>query len=221
MKAAIRNISLLVVVAAFAACGSDVSVNETAIAPVIIFDLDGKQWNITQAVYRYGFEKEKFEFGFGANAIQPIKLPPMLSAGDSLFPPPDSVFTVLGTTLGGVARAYGEQRMSGFEVVNDFSGGRALAVVVQPVTGTAAAYVRTSESRTLTLGASGWLYEDQSVLYDEETESLWYRLDGETELTCINGEFLDNVLTTVPVTRTLWSSWLSAHPQTLVMRLPR
>jgi len=219
MKAMIRKIWLPLAVVAFAACGGDVSVTETVIEPVVIFDQGGKQWNITQAVYRYGFEKDKFEFGFGADAIRPIILPKMVSAGDSLFPSPDSVFAVLGTTLAGEARAYGERSVAGFEVVNDVSGARALAVVLQPATGSAAAYVRTTDGRTLTLSASGWLYEDQTVLYDRDTESLWYGLDGEPGLTCINGEFLDNILAAVPVTRTSWGSWLAMHPQTRVMHL--
>ena len=217
MKRRCVNIRALPALLVLAACSSEVSVTETDIVPVVIIDQGGKRWDITQAVYRYGFEENKFEFGLGADAIQPLILPRMATAGDSLFPPPDSVFVVLGTTLDGEPRAYNEQTLYGFEVVNDVSGGRALAVVLQPATGAVAAYVRTTDGRTLTLSASGWLYEDQTVFYDRETESMWYRLEGEAELTCINGEFLDNGLMPVPVTRTQWSSWFNTHPGTRVM----
>jgi hypothetical protein len=202
---------------ALVGCSSEVSVTETDIDPVVIIDQGGKRWDITQAVYRYGFEKNKFEFGLGADAIRPLVLPPMASPGDSLFPPPDSVFVVLGTTLDGEARAYDEQTLYGFEVVNDVSGARALAVVLQPASGAIEAYIRTTGGRSITLSASGWLYEDRTVFYDRETESMWYRLEGESGLTCINGEFLANVLMPVTVTRTPWSNWLATHPQTRVM----
>lgn len=207
------------VLLALGACGSDVSITERAIEPVVIIDQGGKHWDITQAVYRYGFEKAGFEYGFGADAIRPLVLPPMLSAGDSLFPPPDSAFVVMGVVLDGEARAYGEQSLFPFEVVNDVAATRALAVVVQPVDGSARGYVRTTAGRIITLSASGWLYDDRSVLYDRETESLWYRLDGDDRLTCINGEFLDNALEAVPVTRTSWTAWFNAHPHTRVLRL--
>ena len=35
------------------------------------------------------------------------------------------------------------------------------------------------------MSASGWLYRSTFVLFDYDTESLWYHMDGEDELTCI------------------------------------
>jgi len=66
----------------------------------------------------------------------------------------------------------------------------------------------------LTLSASGWTYDFTFVLYDYETESLWYHLEGEDGLTCISGVHADRKLQEFPSTKTRWRNWKIDHPDT-------
>ena len=106
----------------------------------------------------------------------------------------------------------------GFEVINDNADSRAVAITYDPLPRTVFAYVRTTSGTSLTLSSSGWVYGDQNVFFDYETESLWYRLDG--IFTCINGAFFGNTLTEIPVTRRAWSEWFADRPNTRVLVLP-
>ncbi len=47
----------------------------------------------------------------------------------------------------------------------------------------AAVYSREIDGEILTLSASGWTYGRIFVLYDYETESMWFHLQGDDGLT--------------------------------------
>lgn len=96
--------------------------------PVILVDMTGKEWNITTAVWKYGFEVDRFEFGLGPMAIKPILNPEMLSPGDDLYPEDTKTFDVIGTSINADSRAYGVLAIARHEVVDDRVGGAPLAV---------------------------------------------------------------------------------------------
>ncbi len=75
-------------------------------------------------------------------------------------------------------------------------------------------YSREIDGEVLTLSASGWTYENTFVLYDYETESLWYHLPGQDGLTCISGEYADRELEEFQSTKTRWNNWKSDNPET-------
>ena len=81
-------------------------------------------------------------------------------------------------------------------------------------------YSREIDGRILTLGASGWTYRNTFVLFDWETESLWYHLEGTDELTCISGVYADRVLPELGVSVTRWNRWKADHPETGFLRYP-
>ena len=81
-------------------------------------------------------------------------------------------------------------------------------------------YSREINRRVLTLSASGWVYERTFVLYDYETESLWYHLPDENGLTCISGVYADEKLAELPSTRLRWPAWKALHPDTKFMKFP-
>ena len=60
-------------------------------------------------------------------------------------------------------------------------------------------YSRELDGKELTLRASGWTYKNTFVLYDRQTESLWYHLEGTDGLTCINGFYQDRTLGRISV----------------------
>ena len=81
-------------------------------------------------------------------------------------------------------------------------------------------YSREIDGKVLTLSASGWTYRSTFVLFDYETESLWYHLAGDTGLTCISGFYADRKLPEFESTHTRWRDWKAAHPETLFLKYP-
>ena len=81
-------------------------------------------------------------------------------------------------------------------------------------------YSREIDGRTLTLAPSGWTYRRTFVLYDKETDTLWYPAEGKG-LTGISGYYKDRVLPELDSTRTTWERWKEEHPDTKFMRYPK
>ena len=73
-------------------------------------------------------------------------------------------------------------------------------------------YSREINGAILTLSASGWTYNSTFVLYDYETESMWYPLPGENGLTGISGIFADKKLLEFPSVQIRWSRWVKDFP---------
>lgn len=75
-------------------------------------------------------------------------------------------------------------------------------------------YSREIDGDVLTLSASGWTYGFTFVLFDYETESLWYHLEGTDGLTCISGFYKDRTLEEFPSTKSRWNLWIQRNPGT-------
>ena len=78
-------------------------------------------------------------------------------------------------------------------------------------------YSREIDGEVLTLASSGWTYDNTFVLFDIETESMWYHLPGTKHLTGISGQYADRVLPELTSTHTRWGVWFNEHPQTSIM----
>jgi hypothetical protein len=77
-------------------------------------------------------------------------------------------------------------------------------------------YSREIDGKILTLAPSGWTYKRTFVLYDRETQTLWYpRKDG---LMGIQGVFFQRVLPKVNSKDTDWSKWKKEYPSTKLMK---
>ncbi len=59
------------------------------------------------------------------------------------------------------------------EIVNDEINGVPFTLSYCPLTGTSDAWERTINGKVTTFGVSGFLYNDNLILYDRETDSLW------------------------------------------------
>jgi hypothetical protein len=81
-------------------------------------------------------------------------------------------------------------------------------------------YGRKIDDRVLTLSASGWTYNRQFVLYDYETESIWYDL-GDGWLTCVAGEYEGRRLPERVSDYTTWDRWKRSYPDTRLYRATR
>jgi hypothetical protein len=78
----------------------------------------------------------------------------------------------------------------------------------------AAVYSREIDGKVLTLSASGWTYNDTFILYDYETESLWYHRRNENGLRCIAGEYADRHLPELASIKQRWNRWYAQNPNT-------
>jgi hypothetical protein len=76
---------------------------------------------------------------------------------------------------------------------------------------------REIHGQELTLSASGWVYDNRFVLYDYETESIWYCLGGDCRFTCVSGVHRDKSLLAFPSVKTAWHAWKSQHPASLIL----
>ncbi len=81
-------------------------------------------------------------------------------------------------------------------------------------------YSRVIEGDTLTLSASGWTYNNTFVIYDYETESLWYHLSGTDGLTCISGAYADKKLIEFNSLQTRWNNWIINNPNSQFLKYP-
>jgi hypothetical protein len=86
--------------------------------------------------------------------------------------------------------------------------------------GLTAVYSREIDDQLLTLSASGWTYQNTFVLFDYETESMWYHLSGTDGLTCISGTYADRVLEELPSTLTRWNIWVEQNPGSKFLDYP-
>ena len=73
-------------------------------------------------------------------------------------------------------------------------------------------YSRELNDAVLTLSASGWTYRNTFVLYDHQTETLWYHLDGTNGLTGISGPHEGAFLPELGSVSVPWSAWFATHP---------
>jgi hypothetical protein len=80
---------------------------------------------------------------------------------------------------------------------------------------------RAIDDTTLTLAASGWTYDATFVLYDHQTESLWFpQQNGHDEpgLLSIGGFHAGRTLQEFPLELTTWQDWLARHPGSPILR---
>jgi uncharacterized protein DUF3179 len=82
-------------------------------------------------------------------------------------------------------------------------------------------YSREIEGNILNLSASGWTYNNTFVLFDFETESMWYHLSNTDGLTCISGEYADKKLEEFNSTQTRWINWIVNNPNSKYLKYPQ
>jgi len=78
-------------------------------------------------------------------------------------------------------------------------------------------YARNIKDRTLTFAVSGLLWENNLVMIDEETESLWSHLMGAAMKGPLEGEQLE----IIPALMTDWENWRSSYPESSVAMMSK
>ena len=86
---------------------------------LIITDVTGMEWNVTNPVNFYGMDTTDFNFALGPGGHPGINDPEFHKPGDSGYPIPGETFSVIGVTINGQSRAYPIPIMHYHEICND------------------------------------------------------------------------------------------------------
>lgn len=71
------------------------------------------------------------------------------------------------------------------------------------------------DGRRHEFGVSGKLLNDNVLMYDRQTESLWSQI----LMQAVTGPMTGTPLETIPLENTRWEDWKRRHPETLVLSL--
>jgi hypothetical protein len=150
--------------------------------------------------------------GPAKNGIQALDHPAFVSASeaDQTLKAQDMI---LGVVFSGVAKAYPVRILNWHEVVNDDAGEQPVLVTWCPLCGSGLVYDPRLDGRRYTFGVSGFLYQQNLLFFDHETESLWSQLRGQS----VAGPLAGKSLRLLPVSTTTWEEWKAEHPQTSVL----
>jgi hypothetical protein len=77
-------------------------------------------------------------------------------------------------------------------------------------------YSRRIDDQILTIVPSGWTYKNTFVLYDRETETLWY--PDRKGLKGIQGKYFKRWLPKMPSEDTLWKKWIKKNPESKILK---
>ncbi len=124
--------------------------------------------------------------------------------------------------IDGQHRYYPVQIMNWHEVVNDTIGGKDVAITYCPLCGTGIVYSRhvdfeapdaLSPNSVITLSATGQVYNNNTILKDAESGSLWIQALGKA----IQGDAIGAELTVIPSQMMDWRTWKSLYPSGSVL----
>lgn len=149
------------------------------------------------------------------DCIPAIDDPVFVPASEADFLKTDDL--VLALEINGDARAYPANILNAHEIVNDTIGGEPVVVTYCPLCGSGLAFRRVLDGEPVEFGVSGLLHENDLVMYDRRTESLWQQITGEAIVGPKTGDELEQV----PITMTEWARWRTSHPETRVLTGPR
>ena len=152
-----------------------------------------------------------FDGGPGRDGIPALNLPEVVPAGAASFFRDED--RVLGLELNGAARAYPLLVLWWHEVVNDTLGGEPVLLSYCPLTGSGIAFDPVLDGETRNFGVSGLLFENNLIMFDRQTESLWNQLLLGAQCGPDRGRARERL----PLVETTWGQWRSLHPNTTVV----
>ena len=166
---------------------------------------------------------EQFHYGIGREQFPALIEPHFVSAEEADSWLAESA-RVLGLRIGDEVKAYPIELLTRHEVVNDVVGGEPIFAAYCILADLGAVYDRRIDGRTHTFALSGYTYYDPDVwdgmdgfvLWDRETESLWWPLIGEA----VSGPLLHTPMEVYDQTKwsqTTWGEWKAQNPTTVVL----
>ncbi len=150
--------------------------------------------------------------GPGKDGIPALTTPEVVSAsqGDAFLNAND---LVVGVVISGEARAYPHNVFWWHEIVNDVLGGKPIVVSFCPLTGSAMVHDPVIGGSTLNFGVSGLLFDNNLIMFDRATDSLWAQM----RVGSICGDFAETKLKLLPIVQSTWKAWKELHPETTVV----
>ncbi len=146
------------------------------------------------------------------DGIPSIDSPKFISAANATFLS-DSYDVVIGVHYNGEARAYPLLILVWHEIVNDVVGGLPLAITYCPLCYSTVVFVRVVNNVTVTFGTSGKLYNNNLLMYDRPTKSLWSQIWGQA----VAGQLTGYTLKRIPIDVLTWGEWKKLYPNTAVL----
>jgi hypothetical protein len=155
---------------------------------------------------------EIFDAGVGRDGIPALDFPESVAAPAASGFMHDTM-RVIGVEVNGEARAYPLFLFWWHEIVNDTLGGQQVLVSYCPLTGSGLAFDPAFDGKARIFGVSGLLFENNLVMFDRETESLWVQMLMGAQC----GPERGAPLFRIPVVETTWGHWKALHPATAVI----
>ncbi|MBI4420336.1 MAG: DUF3179 domain-containing protein [Gemmatimonadetes bacterium] len=155
--------------------------------------------------------KNVVDGGPGKDGIPALNRPGLVDADAASFLRSED--RVLGMEMNGAARAYPLLVLWWHEAVNDTLGGTPVLVTYCPLTGSGLAFDPRIDGPPRSFGISGLLFENNMIMFDRETNSLWNQLLLGAQCGPAGGTELKRL----PVVETTWDQWRTWHPQTTVV----
>lgn len=198
---------------------------------------NGKFWEDGESSWLYGGESEgmhfditnltldpeQFHYGIGREEF-PALLDPLFSSTDEADQWFNNEDRFLFLEYGETKRAYSVADLTVHEVVNDVVEGRPIMAAYCILADLGAIYDRTIDEQVYTFGLSGYTYYDPEVwdgldgfvMWDRETESLWWPLTG----LAVSGEMEGTEMRIMDEqywSDTTWEYIKTEHPDTDVL----
>ncbi len=154
-------------------------------------------------------------------AASPDDIPAIFASEDVFVGPESDEWPddeeIIGVEINGDARAYPIRLLSLHEIVNDVVGEKPVAVTWCPLCYSGLVFERVVDGTELTFGVSGYLYRNNLVMYDHQSNGLWSQLLAQG----IKGSYRGEYLTVLPSVLTTWGEWKQAHPQVRILSAER
>jgi len=149
--------------------------------------------------------------GPGKDGIPSLDDPNFIDVSETTFIPDDRM--VLGLRVGDDIRAYPHQVLDWHEIVNDEAGGKSVAVLFCPLTGTGMAWDRNINGSVTEFGVSGLLFKNNLIPYDRNTDSNWSQMFQQS----VNGILSGLHAPIYTVIETSWATWKELYPESKVL----
>jgi hypothetical protein len=120
---------------------------------------------------------------------------------------------VLGVSYNYISKAYPVKILNWHEIVNDYFGKKPVAVTYCPLCGSGLAFEAHVAGKDRTFGVSGLLYNNDLLLYDRQSESLWSQIEGKA----VSGPLVGTKLPYIQTRTISWKKWKQMYPYSQVL----
>lgn len=159
----------------------------------------------------WSIPEDKVFIGQGRDGIASIDDPKFERTGDIDFINDDDLITAI--QIGDDIRGYPNVILNYHEIVNDRVNDVPVAVTYCPLTGSGLAWNRVLNGVETTFGVSGFIYKNNLIAYDRETESYWSQMLDRAVAGSMEGESREKYR----LIEMTWKAWKDAYPNGKVL----